>query len=183
MLGGDVPKWEPYALEVLAGILDGGHSARLTRQLVRNQEVAAGIGAGYSLYGRHNGLFIIEATPARGRSIQEVEQALAKEIERLKQELVTETELKRVKAQVLASEVYQRDSVSHQANLLALVETVGLGWEALDEYVENVQAVTADQVRQVVKKYFVDDRKTSVVVAPLRIRATNRLTDSAEARS
>src|SRR5699024_5318937 len=40
--------WEPYALTVLAGVLDGGDSARLPSELVRGSEIAAGIGADYS---------------------------------------------------------------------------------------------------------------------------------------
>src|SRR5690606_42096286 len=45
--------WEPYALEVLAGILDGGASARFARELVRGQQVAAGAGAGYNRSEEH----------------------------------------------------------------------------------------------------------------------------------
>jgi zinc protease len=59
--------WEPYALEVLAGILDGGDSARLTRDLVRGRQIAVSAGAGYSLYGRQEGLLMLDgALPRTG---------------------------------------------------------------------------------------------------------------------
>ena len=48
---------DAYALEVLAGILDGGSSARLASRLVRGQQIAVSSGASYDLYGRLTSLF------------------------------------------------------------------------------------------------------------------------------
>src|SRR5690606_14590067 len=76
--------WEPYALEVLAGILDGGASARFARELVRGQQVAAGAGAGYNLYARGDGLFTLSGTPAQGRTMEELEQALREQVRRVR---------------------------------------------------------------------------------------------------
>lgn len=182
VLGDEVSQWEPYALEVLAGILDGGRSARLTKQLVREQEIAASAGAGYALYGRYEGLFVLDGTPASGHAVEELEQAIDREIQRLRTERVTEAELKRVKAQVIANEVYEQDSVSQQASLIGQVETIGLGWRVLDEYVERVQAVSAEQVREVAEKYLIDNHKTVVVVDPLPIEAST-VDATAQARS
>ncbi|HID81386.1 MAG TPA: insulinase family protein, partial [Thiotrichales bacterium] len=109
-------KWEPYALDVLAGILDGGSSARLSRELVRGQEIASAAGAGYSLSTKYGGQFLIEANPAKGRTIAEVEKAIEAEIEKLKTELVTPDELERIKTNVIADDIYALDSVQHQAN-------------------------------------------------------------------
>jgi zinc protease len=167
VLGRTERDWEPYALEVLAGVLDGGRSARLSRELIREQEVAASAGAGYGLYGRHSGLFLMDGIPAADHSMAELERALQREVERLQKTLVEPDELQRVKAQVLAGEVYRRDSVSSQANQIGMVETIGLGWRVLDEYVPRIEAVTAEQVRQVARKYLTDDLKTVVVVEPL----------------
>ncbi len=171
VLGRAEADWEPYALEVLAGVLDGGRSARLSRELIREQEVAASAGAGYGLYGRHNGLFLMDGIPAAGHSLAELEQALQGEVERLRKTLVGPHELQRVKAQVLAEEVYRRDSVSRQANLIGMVETIGLGWRVLEEYVPRIEAVTAEQVRRVARKYLTDDLRTVAVVEPLPIEA------------
>lgn len=181
VLGRAEKDWEPYALEVLAGVLDGGRSARLTRELIREQEVAASAGAGYGLYGRHNGLFLMDGIPAAGHTVAELERALQQEVDRLRETLVDPAELNRVKAQVLAEEVYRRDSVSRQANLIGMVETIGLGWRVLDEYVGRIEAVTAEQVRDVARKYLTDERKTAVVVEPLPIEAHARAQGAAPA--
>jgi len=152
-------------------VLDGGRSARLSRELIREQEVAASAGAGYGLYGRHSGLFLMDGIPAADHSMAELERALQREVERMQKTLVEPDELQRVKAQVLAEEVYLRDSVSSQANQIGMVETIGLGWRVLDEYVPRIEAVTAEQVRQVARKYLTDDLKTVVVVEPLSMEA------------
>ena len=131
--------------------------------------MAATAGADYGLYSRLEGLFILDATPAPSYSVADVETAIRGEIERLKTELVSPEELDRIKAQVVAGKVYEQDSVSYQATLIGMLETVGLGWQRKDEYVERIRAVTAEQVRQVAQKYFVDEGLTVAELQPLPI--------------
>ncbi|MDQ2696092.1 MAG: insulinase family protein [Pseudomonadota bacterium] len=158
--------WEPYALEVLGGILSAGASARLDRNLVRGSRVAASAGAGYSLTTRLDSLFILAANPAPGRRVAEVERALRAEVKRLQEEPVSADELARVVAQVVAADVYQRDSMFYQAMRLGVAETNGLGWRVLEEYVPRIQAVTAEQVQAVARKYLVDDQLTVAILEP-----------------
>jgi zinc protease len=158
---------EAYALEVAAGILDGGNSARLSSRLVRGQQVAASAGAGYDLYSRLSNLFTLEGTPVQGKTLADLEKALSEEIRRLRDEPISAEELQRVKAQVLASHVYQLDSMFYQAMQLGTAETVGLGWKKVREYVDKVNAVTAEQVQKVAQKYLIDDRLTVAHLEPL----------------
>ena len=158
--------WEPYALEVLAGILDGGDSARFTRELVRGQQIATTAGAGYDLYDRQESLLMLDGSPAKGHDIAALETALRAQIALLRDQLVSVAELERVKAQVLADHVYQEDSVFYQAMRIGTLESVGLGWQRLDEYLPRVQAVTAEQVQKVARKYLLDDRLTIAVLEP-----------------
>ena len=157
---------EAYALSVLAGILDGGRSSRLSKRLVREQELAASAGAGYDLYAAQNNMFLFDGTPNEGVTIEKLEAAIYEEIEDLKNNLVSPQELKRVKAQVVAGEIYQQDSVQRQAYLIGILETVGLGWQALEEYADNINQVTAEDIRDVAAKYFIDERKTVAVLIP-----------------
>ena len=159
--------WEPYALEVLAGILDGGSSARIASRLVRGSEVAAGASAGYRMVSRLDNLFIMSGTPSKDKTIKELEAALRNEIKDLQNNLVTKEELQRVKAQVISSDVYEKDSVFYQAMILGTLETVGLSWRLADIYVDSVKAVTAEQVMAVAKKYLVDERLTIAELDPL----------------
>jgi zinc protease len=171
LTGADSPERvdEVYALEVLAGILDGGNSARLARELVRGEAIAAHAGSGYGLHDRLPGLFLLDGTPANGHTIADLEQALRAQVKRLKEEQVTVDELARIKAQVVAGKVYERDSVFYQAMQVGILETVGLGWDKLDEYVERVNAVTPEQLQEVARKYLVDDTLTVAELEPLPI--------------
>ncbi len=158
--------WEPYALEVLAGILDGGSSARIASRLIRGAEVAAGASAGYRMISRLDNLFILSGTPAKGKTVAALETALRNELLDLQHNPVSAEELQRVKAQVISSDVYEKDSVFYQAMILGILETVGLSWHLADRYVDNVKAITAEQVMMVAKKYLVDDRLTVAVLDP-----------------
>jgi len=163
----ELEKWEPYALEMLAGILDGGDSARFSRDLVRGDEIAASVGAGYGLFSRLADLFLVVGTPVKGKTIADLQQAVMAQIKTLQTELVSEQELKRIKAQVVANAVYERDTVFYQAMQIGMLETIGMDWQLSDAYVDNVQAVTAEQVRAVAKKYFIDKGLTVAELIPL----------------
>lgn len=158
--------WEPYALEVLAGILDGGNSARFARELVRGQQVAAGIGAGNSLFSRQQDVFMVAGTPAKDKTLADLEQAVREQILKVQQTLVTQQELDRVKAQVVAESIYEKDSVFYQAMQIGMLETIGLDWEIGDQYVANVKAVTAEQIQSVAKKYLIDAKLTVAQLLP-----------------
>lgn len=161
-----VEKWEPYALEVLANILDGGNSARFSKNLIRGKEIAASAGAGYYGFGRLPNMMVLTGIPAKGVSTSTLEKALLEEIEALKIELVSEAELERVKAQVVAGEVYERDSIEHVATILGSLESVGLGHELMDEFVPEIMAITAEQIQKVAKKYLIEDQLTVAELIP-----------------
>ena len=164
----DPAAWEPYALEVLAGVLDGGYSARLETNLVRGQEVAASVSASYNMSSRLDNLFTIQASPARGVSMDELEQAVREQLRQLQQGEISAAELERVKAQVVSGDVYERDSLFYQAMELGLYETVGLPWRLAEEYVPKIQSIRPEQVQQVANKYFQDDGLTVAVLEPQR---------------
>lgn len=162
-------EWEMYALEVLAGVLDGGNGARLSRNLVRGQEIASSASASYSMSARHEKLFTLSAVPSDGVEIEVLEFALREEINTIKSASPDEQELNRVKAQVVASQVYQQDSVFYQAMEVGMLATIGLPWQIKDDYVEKILAVTAAQVQEVAKKYLINERLTVATLDPLPI--------------
>jgi zinc protease len=163
----DVGKdWEPYALSVLSGVLDGSPAARLPRELVRNARVANAVSTSYDGLKRGPGLFFVTGTPAHGRSADELEAAWREQVQRLIEEGISESELSRVKAQVVASFVYQQDSVFAQASQLARLHAVGLPHDAGDTLLQKLQEVTAEQVREVARRYLIDDALTVAVLDP-----------------
>jgi zinc protease len=166
--------WQPYALEVLAGVLDGNESARLNQALVRDSRVASEVGAGYDSTARGPGMCFLEGTPSQGRSVVELEAGLRAELARLVKDGITEEELARVKAQVVASQVFKRDSIFGQAMEIGRFETAGLSYRDIDRALDGVKAVSAEQVRDVAKQYFVDDQLTVVALEPQPLDAAQR---------
>jgi zinc protease len=159
-------QWEPFALDVLEGVLDGHEGARLQATLVRGSQLAAAAGAGYQGIGRGPGMFLLSGTPSEGKTVEELEQALKAEVRRVATEGVSEDELARVKAQVVAAQIYARDSMFAQARQIGALEAIGLSHRLIERQVERLREVTAEQVQQVAQRYFNDDALTVAVLRP-----------------
>jgi zinc protease len=158
--------WEPYALEMLANVLDGNDAARLNSTLVRKERIASSADASYDGIARGPGMFYLSATPSAGKSVQDVEQALRREVARVVKDGVSEDELKRVRAQAIAAHVYQRDSMFYQARQIGSMEMAGLSYRVIDLILEKLKVVTAEQVQAVARKYLVDDSLTVAYLDP-----------------
>lgn len=154
-----------YALAVASGILAGDSGARLNNDLVRQGKLS-NASAGYNLNARQTTLFTLDATPKDGQSLDEVEALLRDQIERLKREPVGKDELDRIKAQVAASDVYERDSLFYQGMKLGMYETVGLDYRLVDRFVEGIRAVTAEDVQAVAREFFRDQALTIATLEP-----------------
>ncbi|MBI4193599.1 MAG: insulinase family protein [Betaproteobacteria bacterium] len=158
--------WEPYALEMLANVLDGNAAARFPRTLVRTERLANSAGASYDGIGRGPGMFYLDGVPSPGRNAAELEEGLRRELARIAAEGVTEQELRRIKAQAVASHVYQRDSMFYQARQIGSLEMAGLSHRTLDLMLEKLRQVTPEQVQEVARKYFVDEGLTVAYLDP-----------------
>lgn len=158
--------WIPYALQVVAYILDGGESSRFTKHLIRGKEIATSVSSGYDAFGRLEELFTISGTPTKNNTVETLEAAIREQIQILKTELVKESELKRIKAQLVASKIYERDSVFYQAMQMGQLESIGLSYKLADEAVEKLSAITPEQIQIVAQKYLVDDGLTVAVLEP-----------------
>lgn len=159
--------WEPYALEVLAGVLSGNPAARLNQRLVRESKLAIDASAGYDLMSRgRQSVFAMDATPSEGKTVADVEAALIEQIENIKKSGVTTEELERVKAGVIAADVYQRDSMFYQGMQIGTIETIGFSWKILEDYPKKLRAVTPEQVQAVAKKYLLMDNLTIATLDP-----------------
>jgi zinc protease len=168
--GEGVAEWEPYALDVLAAMLTGDDSARLKRELVRGREVASDVNAGIETASRLPTLFTFNAVPAEGVTLEKLEQAIVEQLNGLTEHPPTAAELERIKTQVVADTVFQRDSMMHEAMTIGALEAVGLGWKYRDSYVEKVQAVSAEQVLAVARKYLVPQGLTVAYLKPEQAR-------------
>lgn len=178
LMGWKVPKLQdvekdddPFALEVLAAVLDGYDNARLPAKLVRTERIANSVDAGYSGISRGPVMFMLSGEPTKDTSVEQLEAALRAEIERIAKEGVSADELRRVKAQLIASQVYKRDSVYGQAMEIGAMEMSGISHKLIDRIIERLGAVTPAQVQAVAQKYFSDDQLTVATLSPLPLTA------------
>ena len=151
---------DAYALEVLKGILDGGHSARFSRYLQREQDMAISVSADYDAFDRLQGLFNVTAMPKVDITLGALQQAIELQIEAIKTSPVSERELQRVKAQVVSARVYQQDSLFYMAMQIGRLETVGLGWRLLDDYADQINRITVSDIQRVARRYLISRNLT-----------------------
>jgi zinc protease len=153
------------ALDVLGQILSDGRSSRLYKSLVHEAEIALSASGGYWEM-NDVGAFLAIAGVRPGEDIDEVERLVFAEIDRTRHEPVTEAELEKAKRQLEVS------LVNGLATSHALASRIGRDIATferirpLDERLERIRAVTAEDVQRVAHTYLVDAKRNVVHVVP-----------------
>lgn len=179
MMGFNVPSLastknatEVHALRLIGALLDGGSSARFPAQLEREQELVAGASAWYNAFSRGDSLFIVSATPnvQKDKTLAEVETGLWQQLQQLQNTPPTAEELARVRAQVVAAQVYAQDSITSQATEIGQLESVGLSWRLQDSDLAALEAITPADIQAAAKQFFSKSRLTTVYIHPEEAR-------------
>jgi zinc protease len=153
------------ALDVMGQILSGGRSSRLYRSLVYDKEIAISASGGYWEF-NGAGLFLTLSTVRPGGSLSDVEAALMVELAQLEVERVSPRELQKAKTQLEVS------LVNGLATNHALASRVGRDFASfgrirpLEERLDAIRAVTAEDVQRVAREYLKADGRTVVQVVP-----------------
>ena len=147
--------------DMMSSILSNGRTSRLYKSLVEEQKVAL-TAAGFNGFpgNKYANMMVFYAISAPNRSLNELQIALDKEIEKLKTELVTDKELERVKTQSKASLLRTVNSNSGMARLLAEYEAKTGNWSNLFTSLDDISAVTALDIQRVAKQTFKTENKT-----------------------
>ena len=164
--------WEPYALELLAGLLSQGESSRFSKSLVRQQQLAAAAIAAYDPYYRLPYLFIIQATPANGVNLAALQEAILNEIKHLQDTPIAASELEKVKALSIANDIYAQDSLSSQAVKLGIFSSIHIPLQELDHYRQKIARITPEQIQVVARKYLIADHMTVATLQPQSLTQT-----------
>lgn len=159
-------EYEPYALALLAAVLDGYDNARLNRTLVKQDRIANSIDAGYDMIARGPQLFFVIGSVAKGKTVAQLESGIQRVLTEVKTKGVSESELKRIQVRILADKIYKRDSIFGQAMEIGSAEIAGISWKELDPILDRLQTITPEQVQAVAKKYLIDDTLTVAVLDP-----------------
>jgi zinc protease len=95
-----------------------------------------------------------------------VETGIWRLLDELKTKPPSTEELERVRAQVIAGLVYERDSITSQASMIGQLETVGLSWKLMDDELAALQSVTPADIQKAARAYFIRERLSVAHVLP-----------------
>lgn len=153
--------------EMIGSILSDGRTSRLYRSLVEKQQLAL-TAQGFSGFpgNKFPNLMLFYALTAPGRGVDEVATALRTEIDRLKTQPVSAQELDRVKTNARADLLRSLDSNMGMAQALLEYEVKTGDWRNLFKEVDQIAAVTADDILRVAKATFTEQNRTIGRILP-----------------
>ena len=170
-----------YALDAMTMILSYGRSSRLSQAL--QYKGLAQSAWSYNPDNRYAGMVVLGGSPnepelvkKQGSSDEEkrraylgaceqLEELLLAQVEKMKTELVVDSELQRIKKLSRRDFIDRMRSNEGLAGTLATLE-VQTGWQYLENYLENLETITPEDIRAAAAKYLTGDNKTSVYVIP-----------------
>ncbi|MBC7885800.1 MAG: insulinase family protein [Saprospiraceae bacterium] len=143
---------EYYSCDLLSDVLANGRSSRFYQRLYKEQQLFSTIDAFIS--GTIDpGLFIFEGKTMPGVPIQQAKESIAREIDIIKTELISESELTKLKNSVESSLVFSEVSILNKAISLAYFEVLGDA-SLINQEAEKYQIITAEDIRKSAEKIF-----------------------------
>lgn len=155
---------ETYALDVLATILGHGRTTRLVQDLREDRGLVSSISVS-NMTQRLQGVFYISAQlPVE--NLAAVEAAIAQHIRTIQTELVTETEIARVRTQVANRFIFGNETPSDRANLYGYYQSVVGDLDPAFNYRTSIEALSAVSLQQAARQYLSPDAYGAVVLRP-----------------
>ena len=151
--------------DAIVDIFSNGRTARLYRSLVRDQSIAAEAQgfSGFPGY-KYPGLFAVYAVPLPGHTPDEMRQSIHKELDRMKNEDVSDEELERFKTRARADLLRGLGNNEGLAHQLAEYQTRFGDWRQLFRQLNKIDAVNKADVKRVANKIFIDSNRTSAQI-------------------
>lgn len=134
------------ALTLLAEVLGGGQTSYMTEKLQFEQQKAVFSGAFYRGTSLDDATFDVVIVPVPGLSLEEAEAAMDETLAQFLVDGVDSESLERIKYQLRASQIYERDNVDGIARRYGAALSVGLTVEDVQAWPDILQAVTEDDI-------------------------------------
>lgn len=154
-----LPHPDDLVFDVIEMILSDGRTSRLHKKLVVEKQLVTGVGTFSAPGHRYPNLFIISATPREPHTVAEVEAALYAELEKLKNEPVSERELQQIMNRLEYEEARQMTSIGGLARNLTEYEAIAGSWRYLIEHRQAVAGVKPEDIQRVAKKYLTRENR------------------------
>jgi predicted Zn-dependent peptidase len=166
----DVRDKDDAVFVAISDLLSNGRTSRLYRSLVRDKKIAAA-SAGFNGFPgeKYPNLFVLYAFTTPGHTPDEVRDAIRAEVERLKNEDVTDEELKMVKTRAKADLIRQLAQNQGLAIQLATAQARFGDWRELFQQVDRIDKVTKADIRRVAAATFVPENRTVAIIESTRM--------------
>lgn len=142
-----------HTFDIMSDILCNGRSSRLIQRLVIGKKIFSSVDA-YISGSIDNGLFHITGKPCDGVSLEEAEQAVWEELEKLKYEPIDPRELEKVKNRYESEQIFSNINYLSVATNMAFFELIGKA-EDINSEVDRYRSVTAEEIAATAKECFV----------------------------
>ena len=159
-------KEDANPLFILAEILGDGKTSRLYQSLVVEQKLASDINVNYDGFTMGPSTFGISVTPENGASLEMIEKAVDKEIERALAGNFTDAELTRAKTQLNSETIYARDSLTSMSRIMGMIRICGLDKDYFTHWPEVINAVTGQQVEQAARDALQPNQSVTAQLLP-----------------
>ena len=149
-----------YVADLITDILGGGASSRLFQKLVKEQQLFSNLDC-YHFGSIDAGLLTIDGKLVKGVSIEKAEAAVEAELQQLKETVVDEKELQKVKNKTESTILFEDMSVMSRANSLAFYELLGDA-QLMNDELEKYQSITTEELRAECERIF-DERNSNTL--------------------
>lgn len=164
---------DSYALHAASKILSDGQSSRIYRRLVYETGVALAAFGGGNLV-EHPNLFFAVAVVQPGHTIEEAEELLSAELDRLRDAPVSERELTRAKNQIARDYIVGRTTVQQKASALAHAVVLHGDAATADSEFDQFQRLTAADIQRVARTYFNPTTRLVIAVRPKALKGDTK---------
>ena len=149
-----------YITDLITDILSGGGSSRLYQSLVKKRKLFSNVEC-YHFGSLDNGLLAIEGKLVKGTQMEEAERAVTEELERIKNEHVSEAELQKVKNKTESTIAFEDMTLMNRANSLAFYELLGDA-QLMNQELEKYNLVTTDDILGEARNIFRDENSSTL---------------------
>lgn len=149
-----------YVTDLITEILGGGASSRLYQALVKERKLFSNLDC-YHFGSVERGLVAVEGKLVKGVKMDEAEKAVNDEIEKIKIELVSETELQKVKNKTESIIAFEDMTIMSRANSLAFYELLGNA-NLMNEELAKYQEVTTADIMQFSKEVLANSNSSTL---------------------
>lgn len=154
------------AVEVFAELLGGGPTSLLYTHLVRTLRLAAEVSVAYTADAIDQATLAIVVVPAPGVSVRELEQAIDREVTRIREGAIDEADVRRVQKKLRARVIRMRDGTMPAAQVVGAALSTGATLDEIDTWAVRIGAVTATDVRVEAQAVLRDEASVTGVLVP-----------------